>query len=120
MEQDIRDNTRLVSTIPGAAILLVSIGFIAAAHAGSDDSVRRLIDTNECVGCDLSYIDLRNADLQDANLARANLRGANLAGADLEGADLRGADLRHANLNNTNVNGIRCDNKTQPNTICER
>ena len=58
----------------------------------------QLLETNECIGCDLRGVDLQKADLQDANLIGANLENANLEGANLEGANLRGANLRRANL----------------------
>ncbi len=58
----------------------------------------QLLETNECIGCDLRGVDLQKAELQDANLMGANLEKANLEGANLEGAYLRGANLRRANL----------------------
>ena len=58
----------------------------------------QLLETNECIGCDLRGVDLQQADLQEANLIGANLEEANLEGANLEGANLRGANLRRANL----------------------
>ncbi|MCL7489099.1 MAG: pentapeptide repeat-containing protein [Desulfobulbaceae bacterium] len=65
--------------------------------------VKKLLDDNRCVACDLSGVDLSDRDLEDADLERANLKGANLRetdleGANLKGADLRGADLRHADF----------------------
>lgn len=93
-------------------------------------NVRHLLETNECVGCNLrgatlkdvnlTSANLENANLQDVDLERAilqgtNLRGANLQGADLgkanimganlEGANLFDADLEKANLTNTNILG---------------
>ena len=38
----------------------------------------KLIETKECVECDLSSADLRGADLSGADLFRANLTDANL------------------------------------------
>ncbi|MDX2217134.1 MAG: pentapeptide repeat-containing protein [Oculatellaceae cyanobacterium bins.114] len=123
MEQDTKRHLRLKihSTLGMVVIaeLLISTRLPITAQAGNENSVRQLIDTNECVGCDLSGTDLRNINLRSANLTRADLRGANLQGADLEDANLSGADLRGANLRNTNVNGVQCDNKTRPHTICQ-
>jgi uncharacterized protein YjbI with pentapeptide repeats len=71
-------------------------------------SVQRLLETRECVGCDLSGAMLEEANLEgarlagamleEAKLARARLRKADLSGANLGGADARGADLRGARV----------------------
>jgi uncharacterized protein YjbI with pentapeptide repeats len=106
--------------IAGMVTLLLLTELIASAQAGNEDAVRQLIDTNECIGCDLTGTDLRNIDLRNADLTRADLRGANLQGVDLAGANLSGADLRGANLSDANVNGVRCDRKTRPSIICQQ
>lgn len=62
------------------------------------NNVRRLVLTNECMGCDLAGVDLTGAHLIGADLRDANLQFANLTGVNLEGADLAGADLTGANL----------------------
>ena len=59
---------------------------------------KKLLDTKECVGCDLRGAKLIIADLRNADLRKANLYDANLWEADLSEADLRNADLREANL----------------------
>ena len=61
-------------------------------------NARRLILTNECVGCDLAGVTLLEAHLIGADLRQADLTRANLTGANLEGADLTGATLTDANL----------------------
>jgi len=103
---------------------------VAPAWADSTDSLRRLLSSKACQGCDLRqaglvFANLEEADLSQANLSQANLsqatlsnadlRGANLAGAvlyganlynaDLTGADLRGADLRGAYLGGAKLDG---------------
>ena len=63
----------------------------------------QLLETRECIGCDLRGVDLREADLTEVVLTKANLEGANLAGANLAGAILRGSSLRGANLEKANL-----------------
>ncbi len=74
-----------------------------AARAYEEADLRRLLETKECPGCDLSGAPLEGADLRDAellgaNLSDADLWGANLFGAYLSNADLTGAYLRDADL----------------------
>ena len=94
---------------------------------------KKLLETKECVECDLRDMDMRGADLTEAsltgvilhnadlrysdlgkaNLSKADLRKANLWSADLRGANLRevdlseamliSADLRHADLSGANL-----------------
>ncbi len=94
---------------------------------------KKLLETKECVECDLRDMDMRGADLTEAsltgvilhnadlrysdlgkaNLSKADLRKANLWSADLRGANLRGvdlseaillsADLRHTDLSGANL-----------------
>ena len=59
---------------------------------------RKLLETKECVRCDL-----RGANLKSANLEYADLRAAYLYGADLRGASLEGADLTDANLRGAKI-----------------
>jgi uncharacterized protein YjbI with pentapeptide repeats len=76
-------------------------------------NVRHLLETNECVGCDLSKANLQSvnlqaanleganlykADLEKANLQSTNLQAVNLQGADLSAANIAGANLERANL----------------------
>ncbi len=76
-------------------------------------NVRHLLETNECVQCNLigatlkdanlQAANLENANLQNADLERANLQGTNLAGANLQGADLGKANITGANLERANL-----------------
>ncbi|KAB8330656.1 pentapeptide repeat-containing protein [Scytonema tolypothrichoides VB-61278] len=76
-------------------------------------NVRHLLETNECVGCNLigaklndlnlKAANLENANLQNADLERANLQGTNLAGANLQGADLGKTNIIGANLERANL-----------------
>ena len=75
--------------------------FASSANAFDPADLQKLMDTNECVKCDLSGANLMDANLSGANLAYADLNGANLAGADLESARLGRFDLRGAILCNT-------------------
>ena len=70
---------------------------------------KRLLETKECISCDLFKV-----NLEQANLDRAVLRGANLGGADLRGASLYGVDLERAvlseaNLSEANLNKANLD-----------
>jgi hypothetical protein len=71
-------------------------------------NVRRLLETKECVGCNLIGADLKGANLQAANLEGANLQGADLEKANLQStnllaANLQGADLGKANISRANL-----------------
>ncbi len=73
--------------------------------------VRRLLQTYECPGCQLSGINLVNANLSSSFLSGANLSGANLSGAklsesELSGANLNGANLRGADLSGADLSGV--------------
>ena len=78
------------------ALTVAATMFASSAYAFDPADLQKLMDTNECVKCDLS-----GANLSGANLAYADLNGANLAGADLESARLGRFDLRGATLCNT-------------------
>jgi uncharacterized protein YjbI with pentapeptide repeats len=63
---------------------------------------------NQCVDCDLSFLDFRSMNLAGVNFQRANLTGANFNGADLQNADLshtqlKQAQFKSANLQNANL-----------------
>ena len=96
------------------ALTIAATMFASSASAFYPDHLHKLMNTGNCVKCDLTDVDLRNqanlygadlsgANLSGADLSGANLSGANLAGADLENANLRGADLRGAILCNTTM-----------------
>ncbi len=97
-----------------AALLLISLGEAAPVKAADPTHVKRLLETKECSGCDLSRANLSGADLSfailvNANLMGANLKGANLSGADLIKANLSKADLRQANLNQAYLTSANLD-----------
>ena len=108
-------------TTAAIAVLLAATPSLAEAPTQlptltQQNNIRRLVLTNECMGCDLAGVELTEAhligaDLRDANLQFANLTGSNLEGADLKGADLTGANLTgafltHANLADTQLVGV--------------
>lgn len=81
-----------------------------AVQAENLEQTQQLLNTQQCVGCDLSgaglvYANLLNANLSGANLKQANLSRANLRGADLSEADLSGANMVNANLSGANLSG---------------
>ncbi len=59
---------------------------------------KRLLETNECVRCDLRGVNLGGADISGADLRSATHRGASLRNTTMTNADLRWASLRHANF----------------------
>jgi uncharacterized protein YjbI with pentapeptide repeats len=59
---------------------------------------KKLLETKECVGCDLSRASLQSSNLTSANLQRANFLDANLFEANLGYAQLTNANLQRANL----------------------
>ena len=76
--------------------LIFSIFFLSGEmFAYKESDLKKLKDTNECIGCDLSKANLKGANLKGANLSGtdlsyANLNGANLSGAIMEGAIMEG------------------------------
>ncbi|MEM7796501.1 MAG: pentapeptide repeat-containing protein [Cyanobacteria bacterium P01_C01_bin.118] len=91
-----RDRGSVALPVVTACSLLLTYG--STAYALDESDLKRLIETNECPGCDLQAADLRRLDLSGANLEGANLEGANFFYAVLDGANLSGADLRFSNL----------------------
>ena len=47
--------------------------FASSAYAFDPADLQKLMDTNECVKCDLSGANLEGANLMDANLSGANV-----------------------------------------------
>ncbi|MBE9065695.1 pentapeptide repeat-containing protein [Leptolyngbya cf. ectocarpi LEGE 11479] len=76
----------------------LTLAHSSTAQAVDENDLKRLIETNECPGCDLQEADLRRLNLTGANLEGANLREANFFYAILDGANLSGADLRATNF----------------------
>jgi hypothetical protein len=81
------------------------LSVIPAVYAYQPNDLDRLLKTNQCVGCDLSGVNLNGKKLINADLRAANLVGANLSGTNLTGAKLDGANLVGANLVGTNLSG---------------
>lgn len=69
----------------------------------SDDDLKKLLATNDCMECDLHQANLSHAALSKAILLNANLSDADLDYADLSSANLGGANLSQANLNNADL-----------------
>ena len=84
--------------------LTVAASLIASGASAFDSADwQKLLDTNECVECDLSRASLRETSLRVANLSRADLIGANLSGATLWEADLTKVIMNGAILCNTTM-----------------
>jgi uncharacterized protein YjbI with pentapeptide repeats len=90
--------------ILATTMLLATLCLTAPAKATSYESehLKRLLETKQCPGCDLT-----NADLRGANLNYADLRGADLSYANLSNADLRGANLTGAKLTKAILKGAK-------------
>lgn len=100
------------------SLAIGSLSFLMAKpiRAANPDHVRQLLQTNDCPGCDLTDISLKNLDLRGANLTNANLTGAqffntqfvqaDFAGANLTDVQLFGTDLTGANLQSANLSGF--------------
>jgi len=73
-------------------------------------NLTRLLQTNECVGCNLAGAGLKDTNLQAANLEGANLEGADLERANLQQTNLLGANLQGADLGKTNIAGANLAN----------
>ena len=84
------------------ALVLVSIGSVTMAatpsYACSQSDVYQLLNTKECMECDLSDVDLSDGNLSSANLSATNLNGVNLSGANLIGTKLGCAYIRNTTL----------------------
>lgn len=72
--------------------------------------VQQLQETRQCLGCNLSKVDLAGADLQGADLRSTDFQGANLANAKLQSANLEWADLRGVNLSGADLTGANLAN----------
>jgi uncharacterized protein YjbI with pentapeptide repeats len=73
-------------------------------------NVARLLQTNECIGCNLTGAVLKDANLQAANLENANLQNADLERANLQQTNLLGANLQGADLGKVNIAGANLEN----------
>ena len=105
---------RLLATV---AVVLAMVG--SSASAFDPAHLKRLMETNECKGCELSNANLLGAKLSgailvEAILARADLRNAILREANITGANLGGADLTGANLTRAYMNDVILCNTTMP------
>ncbi|WP_407650760.1 pentapeptide repeat-containing protein [Aerosakkonema funiforme] len=76
--------------------------------------IRQLLETGQCVRCNLSGANLTDLDLSNLNLSGANLSGANLSGANLSGTNLSDANLSGANLNASNLERAKFSRTTMP------
>ena len=92
-----------------AFLSLVAILLTAEVSAYKQEDVDRLLDTYNCVKCDLRGAILKEANLSGANMSGARLWEAILQEAKLEGAVLRVADLDYARMKDA----IFCNTATQ-------
>ena len=95
------------------AVFIVPEGEKSLLTTASDETLLNLtsvLNSDKCIGCDLSNVNLSSADLSgvdltDSILNNAILVDADLSGANLEGAQLQNADLSRANLKGANLSG---------------
>lgn len=76
-----------------------------AVNADKQGLIERMLDSERCIGCDLSGADLTGADLSGFDLERANFRNSNLREADLGKANLKGANFQNAQLQGADLSG---------------
>jgi len=74
-------------------------------NSDTNQQLQQLLETKECIRCDLQNAELAGVNLKKANLEGANLKGANLEGINLKEAYLIGANLEGVNLNDANLGG---------------
>lgn len=139
-----RKSVKRGKVVLASLMLLSCSGFacsdLYAASGKIQENKDRLLETNSCLGCDLSGVNLDQANLpgvnlEGANLTRANLnmatltkanlrnailRGAELSGANLADSDLRGADLRGADFTGAYLLGTKLDPKPVPTLSSEK
>lgn len=90
------------------AVFIVPEGEKALLTTASDEALLNLtsvLNSDKCIGCDLSNVNLSSADLSGVDLTDAMLNNAILVDADLSGADLSGAQLQNADLSRANLKG---------------
>ena len=98
-----RRSALVAAFVISAGLAFAGVGAVYGASV--DENKQKLLDTNQCPGCDLSGVDLRNTNLEGANLSGAILNGANLSGCELQNVDFRGANLEAANLKRSDFHG---------------
>jgi len=96
---------RKSAAVLGLATLGVVAGVGTTLISQPASPVKQLLDTRQCIGCNLRGANLEGANLEGANVKDANLEGANLKGANLKGANLKDANLWGANLWGANLKG---------------
>ena len=87
-------------------LAIIALIFGSFAYAADPEDLQKLMDTNNCMSCDLRGVDLKGATLWDAYLKNADLRGADLSNANLSNAILIDADFRTAILKNTILSNV--------------
>ena len=76
-----------------------------------------VLNSDKCIGCDLSGVNLNNMDLSGVDLSNAILDNAILVDADLSGANLSGASLKNADLSRANLSGANLSGADLTNAI---
>ncbi len=112
VEETSRNNLNLLGLVNSAPKVLLDNGIITeldTVEPAKDNSqqVKQLLETKQCIKCDLRGANLEKAKLEAANLEGANLEGANLAGADLKNTYLVGANFSKANLTKANLEAAK-------------
>ena len=81
-----------------AAGAVASALFAASASAFDQNHLTKLMQTNECAGCNLTGANLSNGNFSDADLFKANLNEAIFDNTILAHTNLSEANLSKANL----------------------
>jgi hypothetical protein len=69
----------------------------------SETDLQTLLQTGNCLNCNLEGVDLSKQNLSTANLSGANLKTANLGNTNLNSANLGNADLTGATIDGANM-----------------
>ena len=94
-------------------ICLLLAGLSWEVDAFSEEDLKKLKATGNCVQCDLSGADLWSEDLSGADLTQANLTKTSLKRVNLTDANLTGTNLTDANL----IRAIFCGTTMQDGTM---
>jgi uncharacterized protein YjbI with pentapeptide repeats len=89
-----------LETETGKIVDLTELCSSQIQESSSINPIKQLLQTKECLKCNL-----KGANLINANLIGANLKDADLSYANLSGANLIGANLKGANITNTVFQG---------------
>ena len=102
------------------AIFIVPEANQSLLTTASDEALQNVtsvLNSDKCIGCDLSNVNLNNTDLSGVDLSNAILDNAILVDADLSGANLSGASFKNADMSRANLKGANLSGADLTNAI---